>query len=593
MDTCTLMKIKSLLRSLLGKAAFCAVLSVLFAAASSPLFAQTAEVRYAGVFYKDAPVNNNEMYCDYSTEVLNGSGRTSSIPNATYDLFDTILFPSASGGTPFIDGSIRTTYLGYQTDVPSGMSERVPDSYYSVGSKYYMPATRGAGTSEVEVYYMFVVTGYYTTNLSINVTEDDISNRSFTFGINPDSNSNENDPWVSSALIEYDQPYPSVTPTGNSYPNHCLALCMNVYCTNKPMAQSTYSIAFPLQQVKFDIVKYYNGKNVENPEETPAIRTIDLYPDTENDSAICGSYRCPGGPDSGYTCSAPDYEQRNNTCYEFGTSTTASGKCTCDDTNKTCNYVIFNNDGTPSNEAIPFCAAWDGSYEIAGEFGKSNGDFAFRATVSTDFPGDNIITDKIEFSSTIAYPGMNQIPIQVDVTNVHTVRSTPTVVGDITAVSAQPYTFAYRLSKDADVRVAIFDASNEDNINYGDKNDGNITAPSNGSNGALVRTLVDWQPRIGEGMKGVDRDTQITEFDSWDGRNDNGLLLPAGNYIAAIQAKAQDEWSGVDFSRAVTRQMSLDPLKLTDIVVTGLNKKSTADGSVKGLLGNLHAGHLF
>ncbi|OUO55947.1 hypothetical protein, partial [Candidatus Avelusimicrobium gallicola] len=33
-------------------------------------------------------------------------------------------------------------------------------------------------------------------------------------------------------------------------------------------------------------------------------------------------------------------------------------------------------------------------------------------------------------------------------------------------------------------------------------------------------------------------------------------------------------------SRAVTRQMSLDPLKLTDIVATGLNKKSTAYASI-------------
>ena len=52
-----------------------------------------------------------------------------------------------------------------------------------------------------------------------------------------------NDPWDTSALIEYDQPYPSPK-AANSYPNHCLALCFNVYCTNKPAGQSTYSIAF-------------------------------------------------------------------------------------------------------------------------------------------------------------------------------------------------------------------------------------------------------------------------------------------------------------------------------------------------------------
>lgn len=410
--------------------------------------------------------------------------------------------------------------------------------------------------------------------------------RSFVYSPAPTGNNNETDPWVSSALIEYDQPYPSTTFADNEYPNHCLALCMNVVCTNKPMSQSTYSIAFPLQNIKFDIVKYYNGKNIENPEETPAVRTISLYPDTNSQDAICGSYHCEGAA-AGDPCPAPVYQMINGTISKIGGGTvpTCTNGNVCDGKDHTAtgdcgsskyDCIVFDNNGQPDGTPIPFCAAWDGSYEIAGEFGKSNGNFAFRATVATDFPGDNIITDKIEFNSTIAYPGENQIPIQVDVTNVHTVRSTPTVVGNITAVSAQPYTFAYRLSKDSDVRIAILDASNGDNIEYGASNNGD---PITGAT-QIVRTLVDWQPRVGEGMKGTDKDTQIVEFDSWDGRNDNGLLLPAGNYIAAIQAKAQDEWEGVDFSRAVTRQVSLDPLKLTDIVATGLNKKSTAYASI-------------
>lgn len=507
MDTYTMNKIKGLLRVLPGKAVLCAVLTLLFVAASAPLFAQTAEVRYAGVFYSapNAGTTTENMYCDWSTDN----------PNASYS---------------------------------------------------------------------FDIDNKSTNN----------NNRSFTTSANPTGNQNQTDPWVSSALIEYDQPYPSATPANNKYPNHCLALCMNVRCTNSPMSQSTYSIAFPLQQIKFDVVKYYNGKNIEDAEGTPSIRTINLYPDVESNRAKCGSYRCPGGPNDGYTCTAPQYELKtvNNAygCYEYGTETPATQKCGYQNTsgkitynndlknncpNSSCDWVIFNDDGTPSNQDIPFCAAWDGSYEIAGEFGKSNGDFGFRATVATDVPGDNIITDKITFSSTIAYPGMNQIPIQVDVTNVHAVRSTPTVVGNITAVAAQPYTFAYRLSKDADVRVAILDASSGDSISYGDA----TTSTISGKN-QIVRTLVDWQPRVGEGMKGVENDKQIVEFDSWDGRGDNGLLLPAGNYIAAIQAKTQDEWPGIDFSRAVTRQMSLDPLKLTDITVTGLSKKSTAYASI-------------
>lgn len=476
MDTYTMNRIKSLIRVLSGRTVLRAVLALLLVAACSPLFAQRADVRKAGVYYQDSASTDKQRYCDWGN----------------------------------------------------------------------------------------------------NLTTE----RSFVTTPNPVSNQNKTDPWVSSALIEYDQPYPSAT-ASNSYPNHCLALCMQVVCTNRPMAQATYSIAFPLQNITFDIVKYYNGKNIKDAEGTPAIRSIDLYPNTADKSAKCGSYRCPGGPNDGYTCTAPKYELRDGLCYEVGGNLVSSSYCTIGDKdancpNKNCQFIIFNNDGAASDKEITFCAAWDGSYDIAGEFGKSNGDFAFRATVATDFPGDNVAVDKIEFNSTIAYPGENQIPIQVDVTNVHTVRSTPTVVGDITAVPAQPYTFAYRLSKDADVRIAILDASNSDNTNYGATN----TADPIKGKAQIVRTLVDWQPRVGEGIKGVESDKQIVESDSWDGRSDSGMLLPAGNYIAAIQAKTQDEWPGIDFSRAVTRQVSLDPLKLTDIAVTGLNKKSTAYASI-------------
>lgn len=494
MDTYTMNRIKSLIRVLSGRTVLRAVLALLLVAACSPLFAQRADVRSAGVYYQD-------------------------------------------------------------------------------GSKMITSTTTGEVTDGSDKVYCNWGTGVISTD----------NNRSFTIKPYPSSNANKHDPWVSSALIEYDQPYPAPTEE-NKYPNHCLALCMQVVCTNRPMAQATYSIAFPLQNITFDIVKYYNGKNIKDVEGTPAIRSIDLYPDINKNTAKCGSYRCPGGSDSGYTCTAPLYEKRGSTCYYLGSGTVASGECSDDLStdkdgncaNKNCNYIIFNNDGQPSGSEIPFCAAWDGSYDIAGEFGKSNGDFAFRATVATDFPGDNVAVDKIEFNSTIAYPGENQIPIQVDVTNVHTVRSTPTVVGDITAVPAQPYTFAYRLSKDADVRIAILDASNSDNTNYGATN---TEDPIKGK-AQIVRTLVDWQPRVGEGLKGVESDKQIVESDSWDGRSDSGMLLPAGNYIAAIQAKTQDEWPGIDFSRAVTRQVSLDPLKLTDIAVTGLNKKSTAYASI-------------
>ncbi|MCQ2410482.1 MAG: hypothetical protein MJ053_02985 [Elusimicrobiaceae bacterium] len=616
-------KIKHLLRFLSGKTTALPVLLAVLFTAVTPAFSQTADVRYAGVFYKDIPWGVSGMYCGWSPSTL---------------------------------------------DVRSNSSNQ----------------------------------------------------RSFVATPRPGGNQSVSDPWVSSALIEYDQPFPNTNFNTNKYPNHCLALCMNVVCTNKPMSQSTYSIAFPLQNIRFDIVKYYNNKNVENPEETPAIRTIDLYPNLEG--AKCGSYAC-GGAAAGNPCTSAEYVCDRNICDDWCTSELCSegraNQCR-DASGNTWNFntsarcypiadgiggstyyqpstgnpdlcgkygekcLIFNNDGTQTNQSIPFCAAWDGSYDISGEFGKTNGNYAFRATVSTDVPGDNIITDKIQFESTIAYPGMNQIPIQVDITNIHTVRSTPSLVGNITAVSAQPYTYAYRLSKDADVRIGIFVASTDDvttsyapsltltcpsgefidftsysnydnwysgdccangsdnrcwttggNSIYGldasgnactvtyDVNTGTYThSPADcwpvGQNGAwgsfdvdgagtikrgcctnaasnvgvpapsssniteadIVRTLVDWQPRLGEGMKGKDSDVQITEFDSWDGRNDDGMLMPAGNYVVTLQAKTQDEWPGIDFSRAVTRQLSLDPLKLTDVVATGLTKQSTAYATI-------------
>ncbi len=445
----------------------------------------------------------------------------------------------------------------------------------------------------------------------------------------PTSNRTSDDPWVSSALIEYDQPYP--TPTSTGYPNHCLGLCAQFSCNNYPIGQSTYSVAFPIQRVTFDVFKYYNGKNPKNPDETPTIRSIDYYPQDTAESLYdvsCGSYKCynagqdspsatatcvgaarivagvcglgtsancatectfvtaSGGNCLNYHC-CPTYAKNGDTTLGYTLCAPGPGNSNC---------IVFNGDGRRSlgdpagtNSTFSACTPWDGFYEIAGEFGKSNGNYGFRATAYTNAPSDGIIADRIEIEEVAVYPGVNQIPIQVDVTNVHTVRSTPSLVGTITPVSAQPYTFTYRLSKDADVRIAIFDASTLDNASYayatvpGSENSSNETSfASNYTNATdkIVRTLVDWQPRTGEGIKGTEKDTQVSDFDSWDGRDDSGMLLPAGNYIASIQAKAQDEWPGIDFSRAVTRQVSLDPLKLTDVRVVGLNKKSTAYATI-------------
>ncbi len=574
-----------------------------------------------------------------------------------------------------------------------------------------------------------------------------------------------NDPWQTSALIEYDQPYPSPT-KANSYPNHCLGLCMEVYCTNKPNGATTYSIAFPIQNIMFEIVKYRNGADISNAETNPAVRTIyqsildndiidwneisaaskawqqaitdretangawstaqknwadaqeawatavdtyntaarnsgcrsvsftdptthlrrygcvtntnclsitqnqsyscvqqtncssdancvnswnavyqagetlkaaqQIYNDAKEDyntasetytaavnaynaaqtaynrvvnvqgqdlsKYMCAGYSCYGArakfeetttcPNPLYVCSAEKCS--GNCCVSINDPSVTETTAVCATSGETQCLVKAEGTGQGYNEPIRFCTSWDGSYEILGEFGKTNGQFGFRSTISTEYPGDGIAIENISINQTFPYPGNNQFPIQVDVTNVHTVRSTPTVVGSITGVQALPYTMAYRLSKDSDVRIEVFDASAQIPYTGDDGDDGTADDTNQGmtqmtpqdaelvlNQNSVVRHLVDWQPRLGEGVKGGDSDQIIVESDPWDGRDDSGRLLPANNYLVSIQAKSQDEWPGTDFSRAVTRQISVDPLKLTDIQVQGLNKQSTAYATIR------------
>ena len=650
----TMNKLKNLCQVLLGKAAVCAVLAALLGLSATPSFAQTAEVKKVGVYYSDnipsSLATNKTMYCDYSSSssvtVSKYFGYTS---NATLDSFKSTI-AGLSVGDAFSDGTVTWTIqdmnaqpIAIVTACTTGLMDRQANAkYYKNNLACFKKTdtvrilTKATGASIPE---------YASSSTGTLLTE--VDERSFVSTPSPDSNTPTNgDPWVSSALIEYDQPYPTTVPTMNKYPNHCLGLCMDVYCNNLPVGQSTYSIAFPLQEVRFDVVKYYNGKNVENKDDTPPVRTIDLFPGTGNSDNLssfkCGSYKCSNatwhnsnntnwGTCVGATYVALRCDSDQNTdlanhpewfpggVYSPGDSSgSPSNSCPylaegdwgagtyqqqcivwdmgsqrhychkCGNGSEVSDCLNFNADGARSfgdrpksidgwGSPIKFCAAWDGNYEHDGEMGKSNGNFAYRASVHTNTPGDGVIVNgNIEFDSMIAYPGMNQIPIQVDVTNVHTVRSTPSMVGKLTPVAAQPYTLVYRISKDADVRTTIFDASTDNTSLYEINNTGEFAPDTSAAAARIVRTLADWQPRKGEGIKGNDSDKLVNSFENWDGRNKDGILLPAGNYMAAIQAKSQDEWGGVDFSRAVTRQLSLDPLVLTDIQMAGLTKKSTA-----------------
>ena len=205
------------------------------------------------------------------------------------------------------------------------------------------------------------------------------------------------------------------------------------------------------------------------------------------------------------------------------------------------------------------CVMWDGSINIEGEFGKSNGQYGFRATVET-----NQLTAQgnVKISQTRAYPGgwtedvdgleVDQKPVTVDVVNIHTVRSTPTVVGSLTGVAAQPYNITYRLAKDATMYLTI------------QQTDPGLTNPT-------VRWVVPGQPRVGEGIP----NGTLRNGDSWDGRYENGNLAPPGVYLASLQAYVVDQF-GADLSIAVTRQLALDTLQITDIRVQPLAEQSTS-----------------
>ena len=284
----------------------------------------------------------------------------------------------------------------------------------------------------------------------------------------------------------------------------------------------------------------------------------------------------------------PDAASCSSTSGCTWVSDTISGIAGCDDTlqhyanQEQCLAGITN---------LSFCTAWDGSYEIDGEFGKSNGQFGFRANVKTKWPGDGISSGgDVEVDHTMAYPGENQIPIQIDVTNVHSVRSSSTMVGTTTKVPVQPYDLTYKLSKDALTTIKISDpgeqcdcAELEDIFGYSTQclTSGSLdyTKPAD----YIDFDLITRQPRLGEGIP----DGTNTNLDSWDGRDVRGRFLPYGNYLVGITATTHDEWSGdnmEDLSRTVTRQLSLDPLKITDISETGLAKLSTSYAKIDYVL---------
>ena len=280
--------------------------------------------------------------------------------------------------------------------------------------------------------------------------------------------------------------------------NSALFLCATVGYGN---ADSTSSTPIPIDQLSFEIFKFTETTNPLDPASAPPLRT--------------------------FFVDSPGYLSGNG--------------CT----SQSCGPLG------------PFCVLWDANINVQGEFGQTNGDHGFRAPVQNNQTG---ASGNIQITAIRAYPGgatldalngtVSQLPITVDVTNVHAVRSSATLVGSITQVFAQPYNITYRLSKDATTFLSILDS----------------TPPF-----PVIRTILPGTPRVGEGIV----NGGLTNGDSWDGRDDHGQLVQPGVYMAVLQAFSRDQF-GDDLSLPTTREMSIDPLQITDIRIQPLLELSTS-----------------
>lgn len=334
-------------------------------------------------------------------------------------------------------------------------------------------------------------------------------------GGNPDCGNISNDPHIefesnlpgfSTCLINTtadpdamggNDPGPISGTTERNFCNDAVFLCSSIGYVNE------LTTTVGVDELMFELFKFQDGSNPLDPASTPPLRTFFV----DDVGTI------PAGPTSGFL---------------------------------------------PTGGSSAFCVLFDGSTNVQGEFGKTNGQYGFRTTVRTQVQSGS--AGNITITAVRAYPAgatvdsedraVGQKPIVVDVTNVHLVRASATVVGASAGVVVQPYNLTYRLSKDATMFINI--------VNSGNVND-------------IVRRIVPGLPRIGEGVP----NGTLINGDSWNGRFDNGDLGPPGVYLATLQSFSSDQY-GPDLSHAVTRQIALDPLQITDVRVQPLTANATS-----------------
>ncbi|NLO92424.1 MAG: hypothetical protein GX410_10615 [Elusimicrobia bacterium] len=209
------------------------------------------------------------------------------------------------------------------------------------------------------------------------------------------------------------------------------------------------------------------------------------------------------------------------------------------------------NDSTPQTVGT-FCIGWNGFYNVDSEFGKLNGQYGFRTQLHVAQASAEL--GSFEFTDNEYYPNIYQHPIVVDVVNLHSSSATPTLVGSSSQVASLPYKLRYRISKDALVSIAI-------------KNTG----------GTTIRQLLTNAARVGDA-------SGMSNTDTWDGRNDDGTMQAAGNYVVQIDAHGENDWGLDDVAAPAILEISADPLQMTDFAVSSLQGGTTEVATISYVL---------